>query len=98
MDLTGLSNRRLAKRGTRIGRLIRIVNRDESVGAVDVRRIPEPDIPTSSFAGNIQQQRAQPTRSNARTGHCVRAFAPRQRSARRLVTPFARAPIRARSA
>ncbi len=41
MERTGLSNRRLTNRENRIGRVIRIVSRDESVGAVYVRRIQD---------------------------------------------------------
>jgi hypothetical protein len=73
MDRKGLFNQRLTKRGKHLGRIVRIVNRDESVGVVYVRHIGERS-PISPFARNHQQQRAQPTQKNARTSHCVRAF------------------------
>lgn len=98
MDRTSLYTQRLTMRGNFIGRTIRIVNRDEGVGVVYVNHIDDSPPSESSSARTYMRQRAQPTQTNARTGHCVRALVCRTRSKSARITSLASGPLRVRSA
>lgn len=78
MDRSCLYNRRLVERRNRMGRRVRIVNRDPGTRVVLVRRIPEDVLTDQADTQERTPQRTQPIETNVRA-HPVRAFASRLR-------------------